>query len=91
MDISVYTNIDVDIDDVLAAMNEKEKRELYESLGEELDEGSNITFDDDFDVAVYIQNMTAFDLKRILCTALDVPNYYDEQALREKLEPIIKA
>ena len=91
MDISVYTNIDVDIDDVLAAMNEKEKRELYESLGEELDEGSNITFDDDFDMAVYLRNMTAFDLKKILCTALDVPNYYDEQALREKLEPIIKA
>lgn len=37
MYLTVNVDADVDIDDVLDAMNEKEKRELYESLGDELE------------------------------------------------------
>ena len=91
MDVSIYTNIDVDVDDVIDAMSETEKRELYEQLGDELNEDSNITVDDDFNVGQYLESVSAYDLKKILCIALNVPTYCDEQALREALEPIIKA
>ena len=88
---STSVDVDVDIDDVIGAMDEEEKRELYEELGEELEERGNITLDDDFNVEQYLGEKPAFELKRILCNALGVPSYYDEQALREKLEPVIKA
>ena len=90
-DVSVNVYVDVDVDDVIDNLSEQEKRELYEQLGEELDEDSNITHDDDFDVAQYLGGISNWNLKKILCLLLNVPSYHDEKTLRERLEPIITA
>ena len=62
MEVSIY--MDVDVDDVIDAMSEKDKRELYKQLGEDLNEDSNITTDDDFNVGEYLESVSPYDLKK---------------------------
>ena len=91
MSRTVDYTVDIDVDDVIDSLSDKEKRELYEQLGDELEEGCNITHDDNFDVGQYLSELSEYELKKVLCTALNVPSYMDEKALRERLEPIINA
>ena len=88
MRYEITTDVDIDIDDIMGSMDRKEKTALYNELADELGDAN---YDEDFDVAKYLGKMSAFEQKKILCNALGVSSYYDEQGLRKALEKIIKA
>ena len=88
MRYEITTDVDIDIDDIMESMDIKEKTALYNELA---DEFGDANYDEDFDVAKYLGKMSAFEQKKILCNALGVSSYYDEQGLRKALEKIIKA
>jgi hypothetical protein len=89
--IEVYVRTDVDIDDIVDAMSDKEKRELYEVLADELSDKPAIEVDENNDIADYLRDMTPYELKKVLCNVLGIPSYVDTEALRAKLEPVITA
>jgi hypothetical protein len=92
MRYEITKHVDIDIDDIMGSMDRKEKTALYNELADELaDELGDANCDEDFDVAKYLGKMSAFEQKKILCNALGVSSYYDEQGLRKALEKIIKA
>lgn len=72
---------DVDVDEVIEAMSANEKKEMYKALKVEMEGKPALEFED----------MMPSDQKRFLCNALGVPSYYDNEGLRQKLEPIINA
>lgn len=80
--------VDLDVDDVLCKMNEKEKREMYEALCKEF---SNGKFGYKEQVIDSLRHMTSSEIKIALCDALYVPSYVDSNSLRNKLEDIITA
>lgn len=72
---------DVDVDEVIEAMSANEKKEMYKALKAEMEGKPTSDFTE----------MMPSDQKRFLCDALGVPSYYDNEGLRQKLEPIINA
>lgn len=88
MRFDTEAEVDLGVDDIISEMSDDEKKEMYDALS---DEFAHSAFDESFDVARYLGNCKPFELKKLLCNALNVPSYYDEQALRNALEKIIKA
>ena len=72
---------DVDVDEVIEAMSANEKKEMYEALKEDFEDEIHEDF----------ASLMPSEQKRFLCDALGVPSYYDNEGLRQKLEPIINA
>lgn len=88
MQIEVCTDVDYDVDEIIDIMSPAEKREMFEELAKGF---KGNYFDEDLDVAKYLAKKPLFEQKKILCNALGVPSYYDQQALRLALETIITA
>ena len=92
--------VEIDIDDVLRSCSKSEKRELYEALRKDtavLTESEALMAQAEKTrlkregIAQVLSTMWPHEIKRILCNALDVASYCDEQGLRTALERIIKA
>lgn len=92
--------VEIDIDDVLRSCSKREKRELYEALRKDtavLTESEALRVQTEKTrlkhegIAQVLSTMWPYEIKRILCNALDVASYCDEQGLRNALEKIIKA
>lgn len=92
--------VKIDIDDILRSCSKREKRELYEALRKDtavLTESEALRVQTEKirlkheGIAQVLQTMWPYEIKRILCNALDVASYCDEQGLRNALEKIIKA
>ena len=88
MTLEICTDQDFDIDEIIDAMDRNEKVEMYNELAGELGKAE---YREDSDVSKYFSQMSLFDQKKMLCDALGVPNYYNDLALRQKLEGIITA
>ena len=84
MEFEVTTNVYIDVDEVFDEMDDQDKEEMYDLLREYFDKEPKAR-------ALSFQDMNAYDQKKFLCDALDVPSYHDSNALREKLETIINA
>lgn len=76
-----FEDIELSVEDVLSGMSNDEKVEMYKRLKAEVT--GELTKD--------FSEMMSSDQKRFLCDALGVPSYYDNEGLRQKLEPIINA
>lgn len=84
MDIEYEGSVDYSVDEIFDAMSKEEKEGMYDLLLEELEKGTRKE----------TEEFAVMDLsgkKRFLCDCLDVPSYYDNVALRNKLEEIINA
>lgn len=88
MQIEVCTYVDYYVDEIIDIMSPAEKREMFEELAKGF---KGNYFDKDLDVAKFLAKKPLFEQKKILCNALGVPSYYDQQALRLALETIITA
>lgn len=75
-----------DVFDFLPEMDVSEQEELCGKLLRTL--GSKSKQDV---VSEYLQTLPPFELKRIFVNMFGIPNYYDDDALRKALEPIITA
>ena len=95
------TTVEIDFDDVLDDMTASERRLLFDNLRKRLlkdvdEEKRELLEDvprcDPKEMATdTLCDLPPFEFKRILVNALCVPNYYDDDALRKALEPIITA
>lgn len=92
--------VEIEIDDILRSCSKREKRELYEALRKDtavLTESEMLSMQTEKTklkhegIAQVLSTMWPYEIKRILCNALDVASYCDEQGLRNALEKIIKA
>jgi len=92
--------IDIDVDDILMSCSKREKKDLYKALledGDVLSEKEQMQKEreeqqaEDFHLMQTLEAMSRYELKQTLCNLLGVATYSDEAALREALEPIIKA
>lgn len=92
--------IDIDIDEIICSCSRSEKRDLYKALledgevlsaKEKMEKMQEERLAEEFMLMEELGAMTPFELKKTLCNLLGIGTYTDEQALREKLEPIIKA
>ena len=92
--------IDIDIDDIIMSCSKLEKKKLYKALledGDVLSEKEKMQKEreeqmaEDFHLMQTLEAMSRYELKQTLCNLLGVAVYSDEAALREALEPIIKA
>lgn len=92
--------VEIEIDDILRSCSKREKRELYEALRKDtavLTESEVLSMQTEKTklkhegIAQVLSTMWPYEIKRILCNALDVASYCDEQGLRNALEKIIKA
>lgn len=90
--------IDVTIDEFLEELDHSDKVELFETLAEELNKDEEIE-KMEHDVKAnkttlmmqYFRSLSDFDKRKFLVDALYVPNYYDDNALKGALEPIMTA
>lgn len=95
MDVWINGPVEVDVDDIISELTSKEKKKLFDELKKEF--GNKVSsFEEkiattDVILGKQFQNLSAWEMKKLLCNALGVGSYYDEQALRKALEPIIKA
>lgn len=89
--MTVNAEVDIDIDDIIDDLSQEEKEELYEELGNELGKETEKSRKSQKEVINHLENISYYDLKKILCLLLNVPSYHDEKTLRERLEPIITA
>ena len=92
--------IDIDIDDIIMSCSKREKKDLYKALledGDVLSEKEQMQKEreeelaEEFHLMQTLEAMSRYELKQTLCNLLGVAKYSDEAALREALEPIIKA
>ena len=92
--------VEIEIDDILRSCSKREKRELYDALRKDtavLTESEVLSMQTEKTklkhegIAQVLSTMWPYEIKRILCNALDVASYCDEQGLRNALEKIIKA
>ena len=88
MRVEVNTDVDIDVDEIVDKKDQAEKIAMCAMLETELGKAE---YKPDFDVAKFFGSLSLYEQKKILCNALNVPNYVDEQALRQALEKIIKA
>lgn len=92
------SEINVDIDEFLEELDHDEKKELFGILAEELGRDEEIE-KLEHDIAANkrdlvlgnFRELSDFDKRKFLVDALYVPNYYDDDALKDALEPIMKA
>lgn len=82
--------VDISVDEYLDKLDHNEKIELFEMLCEDLEKRVEEPKDEKY-VTDYLSGLTPFEFKRILVNVLNVPNYYDDDALKTALEPIITA
>ena len=90
--------IEVTVDEFLDELDHVDKEELFKQLAEELNKDEEI-IKMEHDVKAnktalmiaYFRSLSDFDKRKFLCDALYVPNYYDNDALRDTLAPIINA
>lgn len=73
--------IDLDVEEIIDEMSEREKLQMFTTLKEDFEEEIQRDF----------ENLMPSEQKRFLCDALGVPSYHDNEGLRQKLEPIINA
>ena len=73
--------IDLDVEEIIEEMSESEKLEMFTTLKEDFEDEIREDF----------ASLMPSEQKRFLCDALGVPSYYDNEGLRQKLEPIINA
>ena len=95
MDVWINGPVEVDVDDIISELTPKERKELFDELKSEFGNKAS-SFEEkiattDVILGKQFQNLSAWEMKKLLCNALGVGSYYDEQALRKALEPIIKA
>ena len=92
--------IDIDIDDIITSCSKREKKDLYKALledGDVISEKEKMQKEreeqlaEEFHLMQTLEAMSRYELKQTLCNLLGVATYSDEAALREALEPIIKA
>lgn len=83
--------IDVTIDEFLDELDSDEKKELFEQLCEELNSGEEEIEEIKRDFVEHFRSLSDFDKRKFLVDALYVPNYYDDDALKGALEPILTA
>mgnify|MGYP007069868470 CR=1 FL=1 len=88
---SVPIEVYVDVDDVIDCLSEKEKNELCQRLCGREEKKKAAPKEEGFDAVSHLGQLSLWELKKLLCNTLGVSSYYDEIALREKLEEIIKA
>lgn len=101
MTYEFYTDVEIDIDDVINDMTAKDRRELFNELRErvlnDMDEEweemlKDVPSHDPKKLAEEImRDLPPFEFKRVLIDALGIPSYYADEALRNALEPIITA
>ena len=92
--------IDIDSNDIIMSCSKREKKDLYKALledGDVLSEKEQMQKEreeqlaEDFHLMQTLEAMSRYELKQTLCNLLGVATYSDEAALREALEPIVKA
>lgn len=92
--------INVSIEDFLDELNHNDKIELFERVSEQLNKDVDEEIEKlEHDVAAnktalimeHFRSLSDFDKRKFLVDALYVPNYYDDDALKGALEPIMKA
>lgn len=81
-------SIDLDVDDIIDEMTDSDKKEMFEKLA---DEFNNNQIDLVEDIVGELKILSPFELKKVLCNALYVDNYYNDEGLRRELEKIITA
>lgn len=101
MTYEFYTDVEIDINDVINDMTAKDRRELFDELRErvlkDMDEEEqemlkDVPSHDPKKLAEEImRDLPPFEFKRVLIDALGIPSYYADEALRNALEPIITA
>lgn len=95
MDVWINGHVEVDVDDIISQLTSKERKELFDDLKSEFgNEASSLEekiATTDVILGKQFHNLSVWEMKKLLCNALGVGSYYDEQALRKALEPIIKA
>lgn len=101
MTYEFYTDVEIDINDVINDMTAKDRRELFNELRErvlnDMDEEweeilKDVPSHDPKKLAEEImRDLPPFEFKRVLIDALGIPSYYADEALRNALEPIITA
>lgn len=101
MTYEFYTDVEIDINDVINDMTAKDRRELFVELRErvlnDMDEEweemlKDVPSHDPKKLAEEImRDLPPFEFKRVLIDALGIPSYYADEALRNALEPIITA
>ena len=88
MRLEFCEEVDFDVDDIIEKMDHDEQLVMYNSMAHELGKAE---YKEDFDVAKYFSQKSLYEQKVILCNALNVVNYLDDEALRKALEKIITA
>lgn len=85
--------VNVTTEEFVEKLSNKEKLDLVDVLsktakkeGEEFSKNRNKEF-----VIEYLRGLSLYDKKRVLASALYVPSYVDDDAMRQALEPIITA
>lgn len=89
---------DYTVDEILDELSYEEKQEMLDALAEDLEKedvaehvalktkrGARAAFIEHF------RDMSDFDKRKFLADALYVPSYYDDDALKSALRPIITA
>lgn len=88
---------DYTVDEILDELSYEEKQEMLDALVEDLDKEELCRYEQEFkkrNVAVLIsrfRELSDFDKRKFLADALYVPSYYDDDALKSALRPIITA
>lgn len=83
--------IKVTVDEFLDELDHDEKVGLFERLSEELNTGEEEMEEFDHDFIEHFRSLSDFDKRKFLVDAFYVSNYYDDDALRDALAPIINA
>lgn len=95
------TTVEIDIEDLLDDMTDKERRDVFDMLRKRIlkdvdDAERGVIQDapreDPVEIAKNVcRNLSLSEFHRFLVDVLYVPSYYDDDALRKELEPIITA
>lgn len=101
MTYEFYTDVEIDINDVINDMTAKDRRELFVELRERVLNDMDEEWEEMLkDVPSHnpkklaeeiMRDLPPFEFKRVLIDALGIPSYYADEALRNALEPIITA
>lgn len=91
-------NVSFSVDEIVDELSSEEKHEMLDALAEDLEKedvaeqvalktkrGARAAFVD------YFRELSDFDKRKLLADALYVSSYYDDDALKLALEPILTA
>ena len=95
--MATFTN-EYAVSEILDELSIEEKHEMLDALAEDLekeDVAEQVALKTKRSVRAvfveYFRDMSDYDKRKFLADALYVPNYYDNEALKSALEPIITA